>query len=316
MSCTVSLNSYFFYFSPFHAPFYHPLFPWIMEPDEIASSEVLKVVINGSSDSRDLMVSHFLLRKHPDRQFHTCLCQYLLYQPKGSVGCPPLPGLGRGAPVPAPVCWTSAPVTAVGTELVAAVCASAAFPYFMCPYVFIWCFFLENVCGSVTEGSRLSEALVGLCAPFFSCYSCIIFFLQKKRRLTVWRKKEFSSRIETCQFSHLPKYLRGRKHAWRISGAVMLPGRHDLEKLGFDYPGCSTVSFRNTVSSSRSLLIAMWENGLLTVGRVFSLFLMLPFISKHCSISLSAAWSNICWRPRKNSWDPYTAGQQEPKHGF
>lgn len=92
----MSLNSYFFYFSPFHAPSYHPLFPWIMEPDEIASSEVLKVVINGSSDSRDLMVSHFLLRKHPDRQFHICLCQYLLYQPKGSVGCPPLPGLGRG----------------------------------------------------------------------------------------------------------------------------------------------------------------------------------------------------------------------------
>lgn len=37
----------------------------------------------------------------------------------------------------------------------------------------------------------------------------------------------------------------------------MLPGRRDLEKLGFDNTGCSTVSFRNTVSSSHSLLIAM-----------------------------------------------------------
>lgn len=74
-----------------------------MEPDQIVSSEVLKVVINGSSDSRDVMVSHFLLRKHPDRQFHICLCQYLLYQPMGSVGCPPLPGLGRGGLLCQPV---------------------------------------------------------------------------------------------------------------------------------------------------------------------------------------------------------------------
>lgn len=191
-----------------------------------------------------------------------------------------------------------------------------SFPIFHVPLCFYLMLLLGKYLWRCYGGEPLIRGSGGFMYTIFFQLFLHYFFLQKKRRVTVWRKKKFSSGIEMCQFSRLPNYLRGRKHAWRISRAVMLPGRRDLEKLGFDNPGCSTVSFRNTVSSSHSLLIAMWENGLLTVGQVFSLFLMLPFISKHCSISLSAAWPNSCWRPWKNSWDPYTAGQQEPKHGF
>lgn len=133
-------------FSSFSHCMMYPLFAWIM--DQILKAGP-KVFYEGSSDSRDPVVAHFLNRKSLERWFHSCICHCVPVQAAQlelSTAAGSTLSVHPSGRVQAGVCSVSVPNLATRnaanyTKLLSVIrgsgdCLYRSFPYFLFSHLF------------------------------------------------------------------------------------------------------------------------------------------------------------------------------------